>query len=366
MKNYVSGYRAALSGSENIEVSVDGKLFLDGVSIPVPEEGIRLTVRNINKVWRIEDLMLLAFKPPIALHDSLITKIKAVVVNPHLPKTVNNLIWKFPVKLGSVEFPGWYHIPGSSRTYINDAHEFAKSTDQKTLIPIVVGGNLYRTVSILPDVYGDLVNVSKTVTSHRHRLLVLVFTDYADNVTKLVTDHKNGIKGDDRLENLELITYSENLRRSYALGSHSSVRFTVYNVITDDIRWFESIREASISLNVSEKNLTYRIGAEGIYDNGYQYLRGIKTIEECKTLITREYLISKRWYADLLVVHDDIVVFRGTAEAIASRLTKKIITIQRAVRLNVLVESKYKLYYNFEYTHTKEVPSISNDGLKIS
>ena len=50
-----------------------------------------------------------------------------------------------------------------------------------------------------------------------HRLVMLVFV----GESKLQVNHKNGIKTDNRLENLEYCTASENIQHSYDIGVRS-------------------------------------------------------------------------------------------------------------------------------------------------
>ena len=53
-----------------------------------------------------------------------------------------------------------------------------------------------------------------------HRLVATCFCEKPIEASKLVVNHKNGIKNDNRAENLEWCTYSANSRHAYATGLH--------------------------------------------------------------------------------------------------------------------------------------------------
>lgn len=77
-----------------------------------------------------------------------------------------------------------------------------------------------------------------------HRLVATVFIPNPEN--KPCVNHKNGIKTDNRVENLEWVTYSENNRHSYReLGAKHHLR----KLTDDDVRY--------IILNKTMKNTNY-------------------------------------------------------------------------------------------------------------
>lgn len=61
-----------------------------------------------------------------------------------------------------------------------------------------------------------LTNNGKRKSYHVHRLVARAFLDNYDN--KLQVNHKNGIKDDNRIENLEMVTLQENIKHSIETG----------------------------------------------------------------------------------------------------------------------------------------------------
>ena len=62
----------------------------------------------------------------------------------------------------------------------------------------------------------DLYSNGKRTTKRVHRLVCETFLDNPDN--KEQVNHKNGIKTDNRLDNLEWVTASENVQHAFANG----------------------------------------------------------------------------------------------------------------------------------------------------
>ena len=80
-----------------------------------------------------------------------------------------------------------------------------KSTKRELVGHISIGG--YRRIS--------LTRNYKTINKSIHRL---VLQSFLGNKEGLVVNHKNGIKTDNRLENLEWVTISENTQHSFDMG----------------------------------------------------------------------------------------------------------------------------------------------------
>ena len=106
----------------------------------------------------------------------------------------------------------------------------------------------YIGVSLVKD--GE--SVTKTV--HIHRLLAKVFLPNVSGLDfeKCQIDHINGIKTDNNLSNLEIVTPQENKIRAYRTGLRSDNNVTILtNVVTNEETVFYSQAEAARFLGIN-------------------------------------------------------------------------------------------------------------------
>lgn len=169
----------------------------------------------------------------------------------------SNLVWKYPVKgLPHALYPGYVYIPGYSRYVINQDGVVIRHKSGNHL-KSYIGSNGYYLIRLDPD-------IGKSTIIGIHRLLCLAFYDYSANVDKLVTNHINGIKSDNRLVNLELTTYKGNIVHAYANGLRSdNVHLLVRNVITGEVNGYYSKSSCNDALGLGSGVCTYRAKQPG-------------------------------------------------------------------------------------------------------
>lgn len=101
----------------------------------------------------------------------------------------------------------------------------------------------------------------KPITISQHRVLAEYFIENSDQ--KEQVNHKNGIKHDNRIENLEWVTPSENTLHSFANGLQKPSKPNmkkVIDVVTGML--YESIGDAAKSLNINRGNLSWMLSGK--------------------------------------------------------------------------------------------------------
>jgi hypothetical protein len=106
----------------------------------------------------------------------------------------------------------WVLCPGFDGYYYASSLGRVRSTGRSGRTPKIVGA-VRKTSGYV--VASRLVN-GKLVNTYCHRIIAIAFIPNPDNKSEV--NHKNGIKTDNRPENLEWVTPSENMKHCFEYG----------------------------------------------------------------------------------------------------------------------------------------------------
>lgn len=135
---------------------------------------------------------------------------------------------------------------------------------------ITMTGKLYSKLtnkvvegSVNPDGYHNhrcVLNDGTTLTIGRHRLMCIAFKPTDLDIRDLIVNHKNGIKGDDWLDNLEWTSYVGNIEHAGLNGlTTKCMPFSVMDVDTGEIVKFPSVVKGCEALRLTKDALLYRL-----------------------------------------------------------------------------------------------------------
>ena len=140
---------------------------------------------------------------------------------------------------------------------------YNKTKIEKLLIPRINMRGYYQFI---------LCKDGKTKTFTSHQLVAITFLNHTpDGTQKLVVDHINDNKLDNRVENLQIITQRENAYKTQ--GEYSSQY--------KGVNWFERLNKwcAKININGKSKHLGYFIDE---YEAHLEYQEALKEITKGK------------------------------------------------------------------------------------
>lgn len=192
---------------------------------------------------------------------------------------------------------GFYLIPNHSRYVINRSGAVINRSNGQELSGSRNPAG-YINIRLVDD-------AGHCKTWGRHRLLAFVFLKNDGNVDELYVNHDNGVKGDDRLENLEWVTPQQNVEHAGQAGLTAKCQpMSVRNVFTGEVRKFPSAIECARTLGFSRDAVAYRlsVGETRVFPEGLQY---------------RNSWCEETWQVPLNI--DRELLFNGTSKQVLMR-----------------------------------------------
>lgn len=165
-------------------------------------------------------------------------------------------------------YPGFYEISGYTRYGISIEGKVIRRADGEFL-----KGSLNPKGYFNFRLVGDN---GKVLTWGRHRLMCFVFKHPGTPIDNLVVNHKNSVKGDDFLDNLEWVTYTGNAEHAgYNQLTTKCVPVLVRDSVTESIVEFPSAIKCARSLGITKDAVLWRIMSKGqkVFPDGRQYKR---------------------------------------------------------------------------------------------
>ena len=258
----------------------------------------------------------------------------------------SNTVWKLPE--GGLLYPGtgdFFVIPGFSQYAINTAGNIINIFTKKQLS--------HYTDNLGYCMYGLKPDVGPRTILGRHRLSALAFLKYPPTVDDLDVNHINGIKGDDRLENLEWATRQENCQHAFRNDLRKDNQgVLIRDALTGKVDEYYSIEECARCLSVDSETVRLRLGSEGqrVFPPHHQYMT--KTCQELWKEVTKseveESLIASgfmKWFK--LTSPDGTVMVIPKVKNVAKVLNIKASAfsahIKRKGRSGVVNKFKYEI-----------------------
>lgn len=234
---------------DRYKVSIKGKITdtLDQTTVKPDINGlVEIVVLGKRVKVKQEVVVLMGYKPMYRPESFWLDW--EVLFEDNNPQNLHpkNLIWK-PPSGGQPcpEIKGFYIIPGSSQFAVNKEGTLVYSRRLNRFVKVRKNiKKRYQKGHYL--VYNGWLDTGKQITSSVHRAVALALITYESTVNSLTVNHKNGVKDDNKVDNLEWTTYKENNAHAKETGlCNVRIPLWVKDTHTGIVTRYKSMSEAA-------------------------------------------------------------------------------------------------------------------------
>lgn len=282
-RNYVhyEGYVPLLEGDGKTFLNVYGE-FINENNEPIPtpknkdgDATLLCSGWDGVKLYRVIDLMVFQFKPMFVPRNRW-SEISAFCLDGDKENLhANNIGYRFtkgPIEVNG--FPNFFYCPSLTNVALN-VHGTVLDLETMTTKDLYVFKKLNKNIKGGYKTLTANFSPKKTTITGLHRLLCYTFKDYPDNVEELVTNHIDGNPENNNLDNLELISFSENNLHAYKNGLRSQNKPVLRrNVRTGEVVEYFSLSECARQMGYKKDTLLYdRLKKEfsKVWQDGFQF-----------------------------------------------------------------------------------------------
>lgn len=201
------------------------------------------------KCASIEALLVIVFHPlmlpPIYWNELKVYRTREDSTRPE------TLVPYFNGRVESITHPGFYLIPKFSDYLMDGQGRVIQISAQRYLKATVNAENYYS--------YRMKSDTGHTSNQLRHRIMMYMDCNYSADVMDLDVNHKNGVRGDDRFDNLEWATRSQNAQHAYDNNLRpDNIEVEARSVATGEVIIFASYSQCGRHFDVTETTISNR------------------------------------------------------------------------------------------------------------
>lgn len=293
-------------------INQDGLLFdMDGTELKFENNEVELEwVLGKRKYDRLF-IMVVTFRNvqlPLHLWDKI-----QPLIEPDVEIKAKNIFYKYKSLLEVEDHPGFYYIPNFNNYAISIDGAVINLQTQKNKVWSKTKPNKKRGSTGGYKYTRCISDLGDTKICFEHRLKCSVFKNYSTPIENKVINHKDGSPSNNKLENIEITTYSANNTHALRTGLRKKVKpVTVLNLKTGEELTFYSAAACGAELGYSSGDpITNAISKSRILLNEYIFKYSEDDWLDSKkyTQLTLDDFIAKN------VFTGEQILFSGTHQA---------------------------------------------------